>query len=112
MTFAEQTRESFVQNRTSCSAHAADGVEVALFENDYDPDPGDTVCDMTLIYLIWRGGRQTIEIDRHEYGLFPQALWPECLEAAGFRAAIAGRDGLCEDLAQLPAIFAAVRPPD
>lgn len=83
-TYVEQTVEGFEQNRTECSTHTADGVEIAFIENLYDPDPTDTTYEMTFVYLIRRDGRLEIETDRHLGGIFRLETWSGLLQEVGF----------------------------
>jgi SAM-dependent methyltransferase len=83
-TYAEETSENFVQNGTYTSTHKQGDIEVALVENYYDPDPQDTIFEMTFVYLIRRAGVLSIETDSHRVGIFPQATWERLLRQAGF----------------------------
>ena len=86
-TYAEATRESFQQNRSECSAHTAGDVDIAFYENYYDPDPSDTSFEGVMVFLIRRRGELTIETDHSVCGLFPLQTWLELLEGVGFEAA-------------------------
>ena len=83
-TYAEETKERFRRNETRCSTHARRDVEITFVENYYDPDPADTTYDMTFIYLIRRGGRLEIEVDRHLGGVFGLDVWLGLLQEVGF----------------------------
>jgi SAM-dependent methyltransferase len=91
-----ETSESFRQNRTTVSTHARGDVEITFIENDYDPDPADTVYETTFVYLVRRAGRQEIHTDHHVGGLFPRETWLRALRETGFdvteHAAAAGED--------------------
>ena len=41
-TYADELKGHIRQNRTHCSTHARDDVEITLFEHVCDPDPTDT----------------------------------------------------------------------
>ena len=90
LTIAELTQESFQQNLTFSTTHGAGDIEVAFIENHFDPDPGDTTCEVTLLYLIRRSGRLDIEIDPHVCGLFPLHTWRSLLKEAGFEVSRKG----------------------
>jgi SAM-dependent methyltransferase len=84
LTMVEMTKENFHQNRMSCSTHVKDDIEVTFMENYFDSNPGDTICEMTLVFLIRQGGRLKIENDRHLIGLFRKRAWIDTLAKAGF----------------------------
>ncbi len=95
-TYAENTRERFVQNKTESSAHSKADVDIAFFENSYDPDPTDTIYEYTAVYLIRRDGKLQIETDRHLGGLFPLQTWEALLRQAGFKVALTEtNEGAC-----------------
>jgi predicted N-acetyltransferase YhbS len=84
----DETRESFVQNRTEATPATGAkpaGVDVVFVENSYDPDLGDDHYEATMVYLIREDGRLRVETDRHLLGLFPLAAWRETLTGVGFR---------------------------
>ena len=83
-TYAEETREHFQQNRTRCSTHTKDDVQITLIEHAYDPDPADTTYEMTFVYLIRREGELQIEADRHLGGIFGLQDWLDLLNDVGF----------------------------
>jgi len=87
-TYAEFTREGFQQNKTQCSSHSAVGVDIAFFENYYDPDPTDTTFESVFVFSIRRDGRLSIETDRHLCGLFPLQIWLKALQQVGFEATL------------------------
>jgi SAM-dependent methyltransferase len=83
-TYAEETRERFVQDKTQVTTHRwAQGMVTAI-EQFHDPDPDDTSYEMTFVYLLRQGEELDIELDRHQAGLFTTADWISCLEQAGF----------------------------
>lgn len=83
-TYAEETAGRFRQNGTYVSTHRQGEIEIALVDNHYDPDPTDTTFEDTFVYLIRRQGVQTVEVDRHILGLFPEETWLRLLREAGF----------------------------
>jgi SAM-dependent methyltransferase len=95
-TYAEETPDCFEQNGTYSSTHVQGDVEVALVENYYDPDQTDTTYEMTLLYLIRRSGRLTVETDCHRLGIFPVETWLRLLRQAGFQVQrLHFKDGDC-----------------
>ena len=84
-TYAEVTVESFRQNRTFCTSHKKEDVEITFIENAYDPDPADTSYEESLVYLIRRKGSLEIETDRHLAGIFTLETWINLLNDVGFR---------------------------
>lgn len=82
--YAETTPDRFEQNASFGSSHHQDELEIAFFENLYDPDPQDTTYEMTFVYLIRRDGQLTIETDRHLGGIFPIETWLRLLSETGF----------------------------
>ncbi len=67
-----------------CSPHKKDDVNITFIQNNYDPDPSDTVFETTFVYLIRRDGRLEVETDVHCQGLFEQEVWMRLLRDAGF----------------------------
>jgi len=83
-TYAEHTRERFVQNGIKCWTRSREQVEIAVLENYYDPDASDTTFESTFVYLIREQGRMRVETDHHLLGLFDLSTWRRLLAAAGF----------------------------
>ena len=83
-TYAEQTKEFFEQNKTKNSRHARGDIEVTFIENTFDPDPRDTTCVFTFVFLIGRAGKVRVETDHHLAGLFRIETWLRLLRKAGF----------------------------
>ncbi len=88
VTYAEHTRETFQQNRTTVSTHRAGDREITFIENLYDPDLSDTTYEMTFLYLIRQAGALEIETDLHMGGLFPRQSWLLRLLEAGFEVEV------------------------
>jgi ubiquinone/menaquinone biosynthesis C-methylase UbiE len=76
-------RETFINPWTAEVSHCDDELRLTTFEYVYDPDPDDTVIETVMTHFIERAGRLTIEYDRLQLGLFPQAVWKRSVEAAG-----------------------------
>ncbi len=83
-TLVEQLREKFVQNKTVCTTHQKDKIDVAFIENYYDPDPDDTAFEAVMVYMIRENGRLTVETDHHLCGLFDENTWNVLFEEMGF----------------------------
>lgn len=91
-TYAEETRERFEQHKSRVSTRQSGNVEITALEHAYDPDPDDTTYEMTFVYLIRRDGALTLELDRHQMGLFPQQVWVDLLEQSGFEVSVVEYD--------------------
>ncbi len=83
-TYAELTVERFEQNKTEVTTCERGGIEIVFIENTFDPDPKDTTCELTCVYLIRERGRLRMETDRHIAGLFRLGTWNDLLEDVGF----------------------------
>lgn len=83
-TYAEYSADRFKQNMTWCSTHENENIDVTFIQNNYDPDPSDTVFESTFIYLVRRDGELEVETDVHQQGLFEQKIWIRLLRDAGF----------------------------
>jgi SAM-dependent methyltransferase len=85
----DDTKETFVQNRTVATPGAGKGrqanIEVVFVENYYDPDPGDDQYEGTMVYLIREDGRLRVEKDHHALGIFTLDVWRRTLTEVGFR---------------------------
>ena len=89
----DETRETFLQNRsrvTPAAANKPSGIDVVFVENNFDPDPNDTVFDALMIYIIRANGKLRIEHDLHRLGLFPLETWLRALPETGFEVHEAG----------------------
>lgn len=84
VTFAEVTKETFTRNRTNCSTRAKGDIEVTQVENMFDPDPGDTTVEVTLVYLIRRDRQLEIVSDHQLIGLFSLETWRRMLLEVGY----------------------------
>jgi SAM-dependent methyltransferase len=83
-TLVEQLREKFMQNKTVCTMHQKDNIDVAFVENYYDPDPEDTTFEAVMVYMIRENGKFAVEADHHLCGLFNENTWNVLFEEAGF----------------------------
>jgi len=77
-------KESFPQNRTVPFTNSVGDVEITFVENYYDPDPSDDTYESTFIFLIRRGKKLEIEVDRHICGIFTSDTWRRLLGEVGF----------------------------
>jgi len=84
LVYAEQMKETFEQNRTYHRTGKDGDTSMTFIENDYDPDPDDTTMEYTLVYLIRKDGRLTVETETHLMGIFPMKVWPRILRSVGF----------------------------
>ncbi len=87
LTYAEVTRERFIEGRVRATRHIGDGgAEIVFVEHDHDPDPTDSTIETDYVYLIRQRDRLRVEADRHLGGIFSEARWTEMLEEVGFEA--------------------------
>jgi SAM-dependent methyltransferase len=107
VTYPDVTTENFVQYRTDVWTRTSGNVAITFIENYYDPDPTDTIYEATFVHLIRRGGRLTIETDRHICGLFPLETWVEQLRATGFDVTQVRSGPLDADGTSLPVLVSA-----
>lgn len=84
LAFAEYVKERFKQNATAVSTIKKPGLDVAIMENNYDPNPHDDTFETTFVYLIRNAGVLTIEHDLHTIGLFSLDTWRGLLKRVGF----------------------------
>lgn len=88
-----KTRETFRDNNFAYSG-TRDGIQVTLFENNYvDPRRPDRY-EATLVYLVRAHGELTVQVDRHELGLFDQAAWERVFDRHGLRLQQSTLDGV------------------
>ncbi|UCF08058.1 MAG: class I SAM-dependent methyltransferase [Thermoplasmata archaeon] len=81
---AEKTRENFKGSETYCTTRSKGGVEITLVESYFTPDPGGTIFEGTLIFLIRREGKLEIHVDSHIGGIFSLDRWLGLLRDVGF----------------------------
>jgi ubiquinone/menaquinone biosynthesis C-methylase UbiE len=88
ITFPDDTKETFVQNKTEISLARArskpENLEVTFIENYYDPNPDDEAYEATFVFLIRENGKLKIEHDFHTCGLFKLNTWRRSLKNTGF----------------------------
>jgi len=84
LTFAEENRERFKQNRTISSTHSQGDTQITFIENSYDPNPYDNHFEMTIIYIVRKKGNLEIYTDSHIWGLFRLDTWHRLLKKTGF----------------------------
>ena len=84
-TYAEATRERFIQNKSHCWTTTQGDLAITFLENEFDPDETDTTYDYTLVYLIHQGSQLRVETDRHLNGLFELGTWHRLLQEVGFQ---------------------------
>ncbi len=96
ITYAEETKERFQQNKTNTVTRQHDDIDLTSIENYYDPNPDDTTYEMTFVYLIREKGQLSIETDHHVMGVFPLATWIEVLEEVGFAVELVEYEGAGE----------------
>lgn len=56
----------------------------------WDPDPDDTTYRSELVLVLRDGEEVAVRHDRHACGLFPEAVWLEAMDDAGFAARAVG----------------------
>jgi SAM-dependent methyltransferase len=89
ITCPHERKERFKQNETNIWTSKTGDTEITFIENQYDPNPRDSIFEKTLLYLIRKKGELRIEQDFHLCGLFGLDAWRESLESVGFE--------LCEE---------------
>ncbi len=86
---AEVTKETFKQDTTLVSRFSArqkpGDLDVTVIENRYDPDGNDHWFENTLVFLIRRAGKLSVERDTFRCGLFSLDSWRSALSEAGFQ---------------------------
>jgi hypothetical protein len=85
VTLPEQLREHFHQHAVSGQTHTRGDRSVTTIEVDFDPDPTDTTCETTYIYVIREPGLPPqIETDMHVCGLYHLHEVMDALRSVGF----------------------------
>lgn len=79
------TFETFRQNMTTPTLITREGLDVAIVQNVYDPDPTDEQYETTIIYLIREHGRLRMETDHWTLGIFSLDTWRHDLTETGFQ---------------------------
>jgi trans-aconitate methyltransferase len=71
VTLPEELRSHFRQHRVDSETRVRGDVSVTMIEVDYDPDPADTMCETTYVFLIRQPGQPLqVEVDTHLVGLY------------------------------------------
>jgi SAM-dependent methyltransferase len=91
-----KTRETFRDNNFAYSG-TRDGIQVTLFENNHVDPRRPNRYEATLVYLVRAYGELTVQIDRHELGLFDQATWEQAFDRHGLRLHQSTLDGVYDD---------------
>lgn len=73
------------QQKTKFSVNKKGNTEIIFIENHYDPDPRDTVYEVTFVYLIRKNKKLRIYTDRHLCGIFKLKTWFSVIRDAGFK---------------------------
>lgn len=84
LTYVEECKERFKQNKTECSTHSKGDIKVVLIENGFDPDPEDTSFEARFVYVILRQDELEVQTDRHICGIFELQTWHDLLKEVGF----------------------------
>jgi SAM-dependent methyltransferase len=81
-------RETFEADSSAQGGDAPDGRALRYLEWSWDPDPHDTTYEVAYAFLMRHpDGSTSVEMDRHQEGLFPRNAWLTWLNEAGFTAA-------------------------
>ena len=83
-------RETFEPDSSSHGEDdpSGDGRALRYLEWSWDPDPHDTTFEATYAFLMRHpDGTTSVEMDRHQEGLFPRDSWLKWLDDAGITAA-------------------------
>jgi SAM-dependent methyltransferase len=88
-----KTRETFRDNNFAYSG-TRDGIQVTLFENNHVDARTPGRYEATLVYLVRAYGELTVQIDRHELGLFDQATWEGVFREHGLQLHQSSLDGI------------------
>jgi SAM-dependent methyltransferase len=83
----DYVRETFEPEHSAEGEDGADGRGLRYLDWIWDPDPNDTTFEVAYAFLMRHpGGTTSVEMDRHQEGLFPRASWLAWLDEAGFTA--------------------------
>ena len=85
----DHVRENFVPPYVERGGHDAPGGHgMRYLMWTTDPDPSDSTYITDFAYLLRDSdGTVRVEHDRHIFGIFPDSLWTDALEDAGFEVA-------------------------
>jgi len=81
-TYAEMTPDKFQENMTDISFRSRGGTRITLMENQRRTGPN--TFRSTFLYMIEKDGRQYIEAEAHDLGMFSTGRWAALLGQAGF----------------------------
>ena len=86
----DHVRENFAPPYVEHGGHdAADGRAMRFVMWTTDPDPTDSTYLTDFAYLLRDpDGTVRVKHDRHVFGIFPESLWTDALEGAGFQVAV------------------------
>lgn len=80
-------RETFEADSSAQGEDGSGGRGVRYLEWSWDPDPHDTTFEVAYAFLMRHpDGSTSVEMDRHQEGLFPRESWLTWLNEAGFTA--------------------------
>lgn len=87
--FPDFVRETFVAGSEHDGADAPDGRGLRWLEWTWDPDPSDDTFVTAYSFLFREpDGALSVDLDRHEEGLFSRAQWLEWLSEAGLEPSL------------------------
>lgn len=85
VTLPEELRSQFRQHHVHEETHTRGDVSVTTIQVDFDPDPADTSCETTFVFLIRRAGAPVqVETDTHVVGLYHLEEVLAALREVGF----------------------------
>ena len=86
----DYVRESFAPPYVERGGHdSPDGHGMRYLMWTTDPDPSDSTYVTDFAYLLRDSdGSVRVEHDRHVFGIFPESLWTDALESAGFEVTV------------------------
>ena len=84
----DYVRETFEPDSSAQGNDGSDGRALRYLEWSWDPDPNDTTYEVAYAFLMRHpDGSTSVEMDRHQEGLFSRESWLTWLDEAGFTAA-------------------------
>lgn len=80
-------KETFVPATTHGGEDGTDGRGLRYLEWSWDPDSTDDTCEVAFAFLLREpDGSVSVELDRHEFGVFSRDAWLGWLHDTGFTA--------------------------
>jgi SAM-dependent methyltransferase len=76
----DDTLETYV---VECDHGGHDVGERSVRYLQWTTEPVGTIAHTTFVYVMRAGDEETIESERHTWGIFPRATWLQLIEAAG-----------------------------